>query len=206
MRVASDIWSVRQLAVGLRDARIAKGLTQAELSDQTGISRPWINQFEQGKIENASIGRVFLLCRTLDVTPTIAYEAAAEAGVSNAANAGQRDDERTNTYDDSSGISRSNVSSAADARPLTSLLNESTMRSIQRTTQAMTRLSEQYVARVNQSMRSAITPAMQSYFASLEGLSSGNALPGMSGGEHNDAHEENNSGNGKSDHGETENA
>lgn len=70
----------------------------------------------------------------------------------------------------------------------------------------MTRLSEQYAAQANQPMWSAITPAMQSYFASLEGLSSGNALPGMSGSEHNDAREKNNSGNGKMDHGETENA
>ncbi|MEO2385312.1 helix-turn-helix transcriptional regulator, partial [Bifidobacterium longum] len=42
-----------------------KGLTQADLSERTGLSRPWINQFEQGKIENASIGRILTLCNAL---------------------------------------------------------------------------------------------------------------------------------------------
>ncbi|MFR3086846.1 MAG: helix-turn-helix domain-containing protein [Bifidobacterium longum] len=50
-----------------------KGLTQADLSERTGLSRPWINQFEQGKIENASIGRILTLCNALGITLTVSY-------------------------------------------------------------------------------------------------------------------------------------
>ncbi|MBW3091650.1 helix-turn-helix transcriptional regulator [Bifidobacterium sp. 82T10] len=70
----SNIQSVRQLAVSLRDARVIKGITQAELADMAGISRPWINQFEQGKLKNASIDRVLTVCRILGVTIGVSYD------------------------------------------------------------------------------------------------------------------------------------
>jgi HTH-type transcriptional regulator/antitoxin HipB len=73
MQISSDIRSVRQLAVAVRDARIAKKLTQGELAAQTGLTRPWINQFEQGKTQNAGMAKVLLLCRTLDITLTVTY-------------------------------------------------------------------------------------------------------------------------------------
>lgn len=72
---SSNIRSLRQLTVAIRDARIIKNLTQAELAEQTGLTRPWINQFEQGKIANASITKVLALCNALDVTITISYAA-----------------------------------------------------------------------------------------------------------------------------------
>ncbi|MCH9277003.1 helix-turn-helix domain-containing protein [Bifidobacterium amazonense] len=74
MKAASDVRSVRQLAVSLRDARVVKGMTQAELAEMAGVSRPWISQFEQGKLRNASIDRIFTLCRILGVTPSVSYD------------------------------------------------------------------------------------------------------------------------------------
>lgn len=74
MKASSVIRSPRQLAISLRDARIAKGLTQTALAQQTGLGRPWINQLEQGKIENASLSRILALCNALEVTFTVSYE------------------------------------------------------------------------------------------------------------------------------------
>ena len=74
MKASSIIRSPRQLAISLRDARIAKGLTQTALAQQTGLGRPWINQLEQGKIENASLSRILALCNALEVTFTVSYE------------------------------------------------------------------------------------------------------------------------------------
>ena len=74
MKASSIIRSTRQLAISLRDARIAKGLTQTALAQQTGLGRPWINQLEQGKIENASLSRILALCNALEVTFTVSYE------------------------------------------------------------------------------------------------------------------------------------
>ncbi|WP_223847708.1 helix-turn-helix domain-containing protein [Bifidobacterium callitrichos] len=72
-RMSSEIQSIRQLTVALRDARVMQKLTQEELAQRTGLTRPWINQFEQGKIANASISRILLLCRELGVTFTVSY-------------------------------------------------------------------------------------------------------------------------------------
>ncbi|KAB7787388.1 helix-turn-helix transcriptional regulator [Bifidobacterium cebidarum] len=74
MRISSSIRSMRQISTSLRDARIVKGLTQAELAELTGLTRPWINQFEQGKIMNASFSRILLMCRVLEVTFTVSYD------------------------------------------------------------------------------------------------------------------------------------
>lgn len=72
-RMSSEIQSIRQLTVALRDARVMQKLTQEELAQRTGLTRPWISQFEQGKIMNASISRILLLCRELGVTFTVSY-------------------------------------------------------------------------------------------------------------------------------------
>nr|WP_204314842.1 helix-turn-helix transcriptional regulator [Bifidobacterium aerophilum] len=61
------------MAASVRDARLAKGLTQADLAEYIGVSRPWISQFEQGKIANAGFGHILDLCRVLDITVTVSY-------------------------------------------------------------------------------------------------------------------------------------
>ncbi|WP_258186271.1 helix-turn-helix transcriptional regulator [Bifidobacterium sp. UTBIF-78] len=73
-RMSSAIRSIRQLTVALRDARVTQKLTQEELSRRTGLTRSWISQFEQGRIENASISRILLLCRELGVSFTVSYD------------------------------------------------------------------------------------------------------------------------------------
>ena len=79
MRISSNIRSIRQLTVALRDARMTKRITQAELAERTGLTRPWISQFEQGRINNASISRILLLCRELEVNLTVSYGTPADA-------------------------------------------------------------------------------------------------------------------------------
>jgi transcriptional regulator with XRE-family HTH domain len=70
----STIWSKSQLAVAVRDARIARGLTQAELAQRVGVSRPWISRFESGHVENAGFERIMKLFEVLDMRMEVSYE------------------------------------------------------------------------------------------------------------------------------------
>jgi transcriptional regulator with XRE-family HTH domain len=54
------------LGVVLRKTRKALGITQEELSLQTGISRPTIRSIERGK-ETSHMGLVLQICRDLGV-------------------------------------------------------------------------------------------------------------------------------------------
>ncbi|PWG63069.1 helix-turn-helix domain-containing protein [Bifidobacterium callitrichidarum] len=75
MRVMSSVVSMSQLAVTMRDARIVQKMTQAELAERAGLTRPWVSQFEQGKIINASFARVLSMCQVLGVAVTLGYDA-----------------------------------------------------------------------------------------------------------------------------------
>lgn len=66
--------SIRQLSTTLRDARRSSGLTQAELAGMIGVSRPWINQLEQGRIANPGMQRILAICDALHVRITMTYE------------------------------------------------------------------------------------------------------------------------------------
>lgn len=74
MAYTSTIWSKSQLAVAVRDARIARGLTQAELAQRVGVSRPWISRFESGHVENAGFERIMKLFEVLDMRMEVSYE------------------------------------------------------------------------------------------------------------------------------------
>lgn len=74
MAYTSTIWSKSQLAVAVRDARIARGLTQAELAQRVGVSRPWISRFESGHVENAGFERIMKLFEVLDMRMEASYE------------------------------------------------------------------------------------------------------------------------------------
>ncbi len=74
MAYTSTIWSKSQLAVAVRDARIARGLTQAELAQRVGVSRPWISRFESGHVENAGFERIMKLFEVLDIRMEVSYE------------------------------------------------------------------------------------------------------------------------------------
>lgn len=74
MAYTSTIWSKSQLAMAVRDARIARGLTQAELAQRVGVSRPWISRFESGHVENAGFERIMKLFEVLDMRMEVSYE------------------------------------------------------------------------------------------------------------------------------------
>ena len=74
MAYTSTIWAKSQLAVAVRDARIARGLTQAELAQRVGVSRPWISRFESGHVENAGFERIMKLFEVLDMRMEVSYE------------------------------------------------------------------------------------------------------------------------------------
>ncbi len=61
------ITDAKSLGLVLRQTRKALGITQEELSLQTGISRPTIRSIERGK-ETAHLGLVLQLCRDLGVS------------------------------------------------------------------------------------------------------------------------------------------
>ena len=52
------ITDARQLGVAIRSERVKKGLTQAALAAQAGVSRAWLARFESGH-RTASVEQVF---------------------------------------------------------------------------------------------------------------------------------------------------
>lgn len=67
------IASVRDFAIIVRDARLSLKLTQEELSQQTGIPRPWISQLEMGRIDNPGLERCLTLCSALGISMRVEY-------------------------------------------------------------------------------------------------------------------------------------
>lgn len=78
MKFSTNPQSVGQVVASLRDARRAQHITQAELAEATGLTRPWISQFEQGKIPNAGLSRILAICHALNVNLTLSYDAEAD--------------------------------------------------------------------------------------------------------------------------------
>ncbi|KFF31784.1 helix-turn-helix domain-containing protein [Bifidobacterium bombi] len=78
MKFSTNPQSVGQVVASLRDARKAQHITQAELAEATGLTRPWISQFEQGKIPNAGLSRILAICHALNVNLTISYDVDAD--------------------------------------------------------------------------------------------------------------------------------
>ena len=74
MAYKSMIWSMRQLAISVRDARVARGYTQEELAQKIGVSRPWISRFESGHVANAGFERIMKLFEVLDMRMEVSYE------------------------------------------------------------------------------------------------------------------------------------
>jgi transcriptional regulator with XRE-family HTH domain len=67
------IWSVGDLANVIRDARQTRLMTQSELARRAHVSRPWISQFEKGKIPNPTLDRILRICDILDVRLEAGY-------------------------------------------------------------------------------------------------------------------------------------
>lgn len=65
------------LGEAIRKARKSLGITQEDLSLQTGISRTTIRAIEKGK-QSAHVGLVLQLCRDLGLTITVSSEDAVD--------------------------------------------------------------------------------------------------------------------------------
>lgn len=72
-RFQTQLNSTNQLATSIQDARIAKNMTQTDLSTITGIPRPWINQLEQGHIKNPGFTRILKLMNALEMSLSVSY-------------------------------------------------------------------------------------------------------------------------------------
>lgn len=73
MQFTASIRSLHQLSITIRDARLSQSMTQSELAKKTHLTRSWVNQFEQGKIPNASIQRILTICDALHIAITCKY-------------------------------------------------------------------------------------------------------------------------------------
>lgn len=62
----TSINSMRDLIAAAHGRRLDLGLTQAELARRAGVSRQWINEFEQGK-PTAELGLVLRLLDALEL-------------------------------------------------------------------------------------------------------------------------------------------
>lgn len=63
------------LGVALRQARRAEHITQAELAQMVGVSRPWLSDFETGRIGSARLDAVMRIIAALDVSVTLSRPA-----------------------------------------------------------------------------------------------------------------------------------
>ncbi len=63
------------LGVALRNARRAEGITQAELAQLVGVSRPWLSSFEVGRITSVRLDTVMRIIAALDVSVTLSRPA-----------------------------------------------------------------------------------------------------------------------------------
>lgn len=61
------------LATSVRDARIAAGMSQADLAAAAHLNRSWVSLFEGGHTPNASLGKVLAMLDVLGVTIRLTY-------------------------------------------------------------------------------------------------------------------------------------
>ena len=61
--------AARRIGVRIRDARMARGLSQKQLAHALGVSHQAVNKYEQANVD-LSIARLLALAKALGVTPT----------------------------------------------------------------------------------------------------------------------------------------
>lgn len=69
-------WIVRSaedFGRGIAEVRRARGLTQSQLADQGGLSRPWLAKLEAGR-STPVLEHLLRLTRRLGVTITLTYD------------------------------------------------------------------------------------------------------------------------------------
>lgn len=65
--------TISDIATAVRDARIAAGMSQAELAAAAGLTRPWVSLFESGRTPNASLSKVLAMMDVLGMTVRLSY-------------------------------------------------------------------------------------------------------------------------------------
>lgn len=60
-------------ATSVRDARLAAGMSQAQLAEAAHLNRSWVSLFESGHTPNASLGKVLAMLSALDITMRLTY-------------------------------------------------------------------------------------------------------------------------------------
>lgn len=68
--IPAPVTNIADLAAAVRSARTTRGITQGDLAERIGVSRPWISQFESGHTPNAGIDRVLAMINVLGIRLT----------------------------------------------------------------------------------------------------------------------------------------
>lgn len=70
---ATGARTVSDLATSIRDARLAAGISQADLATAAHLTRPWVSLFESGRNPNASLAKVLAMMDVLGITIRLTY-------------------------------------------------------------------------------------------------------------------------------------
>ena len=65
--------TLTDLATSVRDARLAHGMSQAELAEAAHLNRSWVSLFESGRTPNASLTKVLAMLDALGMTVRVTY-------------------------------------------------------------------------------------------------------------------------------------
>ena len=65
--------TLNDIATSVRDARLAAGMSQADLAAAAHLSRPWVSLFESGRAPNASLSKVLAMMDVLGVAIRLTY-------------------------------------------------------------------------------------------------------------------------------------
>jgi HTH-type transcriptional regulator/antitoxin HipB len=72
--------TARDLGAAVRDARLRKGWTQAELANRMGVSRQWVISLEQGKV-SAELGTALRAVATLGMVADLVEAPIRDTGI-----------------------------------------------------------------------------------------------------------------------------
>lgn len=70
---ATGTRTVSDLATSVRDARLAAGMSQADLAKAAHLTRPWVSLFESRRAPNASLTKVLAMMDVLGITIRLTY-------------------------------------------------------------------------------------------------------------------------------------
>lgn len=65
--------TLADIATSVRDARLAAGMSQADLASAAHLNRSWVSLFEGGHTPNASLSKVLAMLDVLGITVRLSY-------------------------------------------------------------------------------------------------------------------------------------